>query len=174
MPTSHGCHELTVSVNGQEVAGSPFPVLVSFPPSRLRKPVKVLDIQGPCGIAVNSVGDVKVAQCQGDIIKYDKDNQREVLVKYSQTTLKVLLDITLDNDDNSYCIDERSSKILKCDKNGSNILIKEVKKKKNGGHGLAVAGNEVFISELCTKGTIIVCNRELEYMRHIKHASKFF
>ena len=53
-PTSHGRHELTVSVNGQEVAGSPFPLLVSFPP-RLRKP-KVLDVLGPCGIAVNSVG----------------------------------------------------------------------------------------------------------------------
>ena len=170
-PTSRGHHELTVSVNGQEVAGSPFPVLVSFPPSQLQKPVKVLDVQLPCGIAVNSVGDVIVAQYEGDIIKYDKDNQREVLVKYSQTTLKVLRDITLDNEDNIYCIDEQSNKILKCNKNGSNILIKEVKKMTNGYRGLAVAGNEVFISEQNTKGTIMVCNRELEYMKHIKHGS---
>ena len=169
-PTSRGRHELTVSVNGQEVAGSPYPVLVSFPPSLLKKPVKVLDIQRPCGIAVNSVGDVIVAQYEG-IIKYDKDNQREVLVEYSQTTLKILRDITLDNDDNIYCIDEKSNKILKCNKNGSNILLKEVKKMLYGGCGLVVAGNEVFISERYTKGTIMVCNRELEYMRHIKHGS---
>ena len=170
-PTSRGRHELTVSVNGQEVAGSPFPVWVSFPPSQLRKPVKVVDVQIPCGIAVNSVGDVIVAQYQGDIIKYDKDNQREVLVKYSQAKLEVLRDIALDNDNNIYCIDEYSNKILKCNKNGSNILIKGVKKMKTGGRGLAVAGNEVFISKRNTEGTIIVCNRELEYTRHIKHES---
>ena len=170
-PTSRGCHELTVSVNGQEVAGTPFPVWVSFPPSQLQKPVKVLDIQRPFGIAVNSVGDIIVAQYEGDIIKYNKANQREIRVKYSQTMLKRLRDITLDNDDNICCIDENSSKILKCNKNGCNILVKEVKQMKNGGRGLVVAGNEVFISERSTKGTIMVCNRELEYMRHIKHGS---
>ena len=41
----------------------------------------------------------------------------------------------------------------------------------NGGRGLVVAGKEVFISERKTKGTIRVCNRELEYMRYIKHGS---
>ena len=170
-PPSRGRHELRVSVNGQEIAGTPFPVLVSFPPSQLQKPVKVLDTQRPCGIAVNSVGDVIVAQYEGDIIKYNEDNQGEVLVKYSQTTLKRLRDITLDNDDNIYCIDEKSNKILKCNKNGCNILVKEVKQMLYGGRGLVVAGNEVFISERNITCTIIVCNRELEYMRHIKHES---
>ena len=60
--------------------------------------------------------------------------------------------IALDNDDNIYCIDEFSNKILKCNKNGSNIL---VKKMTNGGRGLVVSGNELmFISEQNAKGTI--------------------
>ena len=40
-PTVRGRHELTVSVDGQQVAGSPFPVFVSIPPTQLGKPVKV-------------------------------------------------------------------------------------------------------------------------------------
>ena len=45
-PTVHGRHELTVSVCGQQVAGSPFPVSVSISPAQLDEPVKVWrDIQ---------------------------------------------------------------------------------------------------------------------------------
>ena len=62
--------------------------------------------------------------------------------------------IALDNNDNIYCIDEFSNKILKCNKNGSNILVKEVKKMTNGVRGLVVSGNEMFISERNAKGTI--------------------
>ena len=52
------------------------------------------------------MGDIIVAQYEGDIIKYNKDNQRKLLVKYSKTTLKRLRDITLDN---IYYIDEKST-----------------------------------------------------------------
>ena len=41
-PTIRGRHELIVSVNGQEVAGSPFPVLVSIHPTQLGKPLQVI------------------------------------------------------------------------------------------------------------------------------------
>ena len=49
--------------------------------------------------------------------------------------------------------------------------VKEVKQMLYGGRGLVVAGNEVFIRERNNTGTIMVCNRELEYIRHIKHRS---
>ena len=170
-PTSRGRHELTVSVNGQEVAGSPFPVFVSMSPSQLCKPVKVWDVRGPCGVAVNSVGDIIVAQYKGDIIRYDKDNQGEVLVKYSQTKLRYLRDIALDNDDNIYCIDEMTNKILKCSQTGSNIQIKELKQMNCGGQGLVVVGNEVFICNRLSNSTIAIYNRDLEYIRHIRHGN---
>ena len=48
-PTVRGRHELTVSVNEQEVAGSPFSVHVSIHPTQLGKPVRVInDNQHPC------------------------------------------------------------------------------------------------------------------------------
>ena len=42
IPTVRGRHELTVSVDGQQVAGSPFPFSVFIPPTQLGKPVKLL------------------------------------------------------------------------------------------------------------------------------------
>ena len=42
-PTLRGRHELTVSVDGRQVAGGPFPVFVSVPPTQLGQPVKVWD-----------------------------------------------------------------------------------------------------------------------------------
>ena len=69
-PTVHGRHELTVSVDGQQVAGSPFPVFVSIPPTQLGKPVKVWkNINRPTGITVNSVGEIVVTEQEsGNII----------------------------------------------------------------------------------------------------------
>ena len=39
--TVHGCHELTLLLNGHHIAGSPFPVSVFIHPTQLDKPVKV-------------------------------------------------------------------------------------------------------------------------------------
>ena len=72
-PTVRGRHELTVSVGGQQVAGSPFPVFVSFPPTQLGKPVKVNGSKRACGITTNSVGDVIVTEYFGDIVKFGED-----------------------------------------------------------------------------------------------------
>ena len=58
-PTVRGRHELTVSVDRRQVAGSPFPVFVSIPPTQLGKPVKVwTNVIRPTGISVNSVGEI--------------------------------------------------------------------------------------------------------------------
>ncbi len=41
-PTVHGHHDLIVTVNEQEVTGSPFPMLVSIDPTQLSSPVRVI------------------------------------------------------------------------------------------------------------------------------------
>ena len=57
-PTLRGRHKLTVSVDGKQVAGSPFPVFVSVPPTELGQPVKVWGgLTKPRCITVNSVGE---------------------------------------------------------------------------------------------------------------------
>ena len=170
-PTVRGRHELTVSVDGQQVEGSPFSVSVSISPTQLGKPVKVwTGISHPYGITVNSEGEVIVCEYSEDIIKLDKEGKKHVIVKHSTTTLTEVSDVATDKEDNIYCTDWNTNKVLRCDKNGRNVRVYEVQQVKGPGHrGVAVVGDEVMLCECGSKGTIMMYNRELEYVRRIVH-----
>ena len=62
MPTVRGRHELTVTVNGIEINGSPFLVFVSISPSQLGKPVQVIHGHGefhfPRDVGITAAGSV--------------------------------------------------------------------------------------------------------------------
>ena len=167
-PTVRGRHELTVLIDGQHVAGSPFPVFVSIHPTQLGKPVKVWDgIKNPLGITANSKGDILVTE-KGNIIKFDANGQRHELVV--QNELKALRCIAVDDEDNIYCIDDNNNKILTCDKNGGNVQVHEVKANKGPGRrALSIINNELLISETYSDGIIMVYDRELKYVRLIQH-----
>ena len=170
-PTVRGRHELTVSVDGQYVEGNPFSVSVSISPTQLGKPVKVwTGISDPFGVTVNSEGEVIVCERNRDIIKLDKEGKKHVIVNHSTTTLSRLSDVATDKEDNIYCTDWNINKVLRCDKNGRNVRVYEVQQVKGPGHkGVAVVGDEVMLCEYGSKGTIMIYNRELEYLRRIVH-----
>ena len=167
-PTVRGRHELTVSVDGQQVAGSPFPVFVSIPPTQLGKPVKVwTNLTSPTGITVNSVGEILVSEERGNIIKFDTEGNRRTLVEqYGVTNLRK---IAVDGEDNIYCIKNTSNTILRCDTNGRNIQTIEVKIGRKGQRGLVAVGEEVMVCVKDNRGAIIVYDKELNYMRSIDH-----
>ena len=167
-PTVRGRHELTVSVDGQQVAGSPFPVFVSTPPTQLSKSVKVwTNLTKPTGITVNSVGEIIVSEENGNIIKFDTEGNRRTLVK--QNRLNNLRKIAVDDEDNIYCIENNSNTILRCDQHGGNIQVIEVKHVNKGQRGLAVIGEEVMVCVMDNRGTINVYDKELNYVRRIEH-----
>ena len=167
-PTVRGRHELTVSVDEQQVAGSPFPVFVSIPPTQLGKPVKVwTNLTTPTGITVNSVGEILVSDWSGNIIKFNTEGSRRILVE--QNGVINLRKIAVDGEDNIYCIDSNSNKILRCDRNGGNIQVQEVKHGEERQRGLAVVGEEVMVCVKDNRGTIMVYNKELNYARRIEH-----
>ena len=167
-PTVRGRHELTVSVDGQQVAGSPFPVFVSIPPTQLGKPVKVwTNLTWPTGITVNSVGEILVSEQKGNIIKFDTEGNKRTLVE--QDRMNTLHKIAVDGEDNIYCIEQISNTILRCDRKGGNIRVREVKHVKEGQIGLAVVGEEVMVCVKDNRGTIMVYNKELNYARRIEH-----
>ena len=61
---------------------------------------------------------------------------------------------------------------MKCNKNGGNVQVHEVKQVKGPGHwGVAVVGDEVMLCEYDNKGTIMVYDRELNYVRRVEHSS---
>ena len=170
-PIVRGRHELTVSVNGKQVAGSPFPVFVSIHPTQLRKPVKVFNnIIRPIGVALNSIGELVVTEQSGDIIKFDKMAKKKVLVKHLVSQLTYLGCVAADDEDNIYCVDQQSARILKCVKDGGNVQVHEIKQVKGPVHrGLTVLGEEVMVCERNNRGTVMVYNRELKYVRRIEH-----
>ena len=173
IPTVRGRHELTVSVNGQQVAGSPFPVFVFIHPTQLGKPVNVWDdINLASDITTNSVGDVIVTEYQGDIVKLDAEGKTSILIKHSDSELTYLPSVSTDDEDNIYCTDNETNKVMKCSKNGGNVQVHEVKQVESRGYymGVAVVGDEVMLCERNNEGTIMVYDRELKYVRRIEHS----
>ena len=168
-PTVRGRHELSVSVDGQQIAGSPFPVFVSVHGTQLGSPVKVWSgLRDVESITTNSVGDVIVSY-NGDIVKLESKGTTSVLVKGSDTKLSSLGGVSTDDEDNIFCADFGSNKVMKCSKNGGNVQVYEVKQVKGLGYwGVAVIGDEVMLCECGNKGTIMVYDRELRYVRFIK------
>ena len=171
IPTVRGRHELTMSVDGQQVEGSPFPVFVSIHPTQLGKPVRVCDdITRACGIAINSVGDLIVGEFFGDIFKLGTKRFKALRVLKGVTTLKRLGSVSTDDEDNIYCTDRMTNKVMKCNKNGGNVQVHEVKQVKGPGHwGVAVVGDEVMLCECYNEGTIMVYDKELQYVRRVEH-----
>ena len=168
-PTVRGRHELTVLIDGQHVAGSPFPVFVSIHPTQLGKPVKVWNgVTLPFGIRENSKGELLVTELGANIMKFDANGKNEKLV--TQKELTKLRCIAVDDEDNIYCINLKDNKILTCDKNGENVQVHEVKLEKGSGrHALFISKNELLIAELGHEGTVMVYDKELKYRRRIQY-----
>ena len=62
-PRVRGRHDLTVTVNGKEIAGSPFRVFVKIHPTQLGQPVRTITgFSYPWGIAINSKQQLVVAE----------------------------------------------------------------------------------------------------------------
>ena len=165
-PTVRGRCELTVSVDGQQVVDSPFPVFVSVPVAQLGMPVRVWrGLCQPTGVAVNSVGEVVVNECLGDVIIFDKEGKR---LRSIQHNLGRCYGVAVDGEDNIYCTDLDSYKIMRCNRIGGCVKMHKAKQVQGSGHrGMAVVGHEVMVCERDYKGTIMVHDRELKYVRQI-------
>ena len=163
-PTVRGRCELTVSVDGQQVADSPFSMFVSVPVVQLGRPVSVLcDMSQPTCVAVNSVGEVVVSV--QDVIIFHKEGKR---LRSVQHKLGRCHGVAVDGEDNIYCIDLYSNKIMRCSRNGAHVKVHKVKQMQGPGHwSVAVVGDEVIVCERDSKGTIMVYDRELKYVRQM-------
>ena len=171
-PTVRGRHELTVLINGYHVTRSPFPVYVSIHPTQLGKPVKIwTGITRPLGITANSKGEILVALRNGstNIIKFNAQGKRVDLVEKSGLVHPRC--IACDDEDNIYCIDGDSNKILTCDGNGENVQIHEVELEKNssGRNALAITNQKLFMREYNALDIIKIYNKQLQPLSSITH-----
>ena len=171
-PTVCGCHELTVTVNGQEVAGSPFPVFVSIHPSKLSKPVKIIPgLNHPTDVTFNSKGEMIVTGFNADVVMLDKKGKKLRNVKRSEYKFKYPRSVAVDKEDNIYFVDGNSNTIYKSNKNMTKVTAKQVGEQ-SGHRGVTVVGDEVMVTEHDNHGTIKVYTTELEYVREIVSRQK--
>ena len=167
-PTVRGRHKLSVSVDGQQVAGSPFVVFVSISPSQLQVSKVWCGLDWPLGITTNSVGEIIVAEGKKDVIVIDRDGKRLSSIQPLEQQFRLLAGVSVDCEDNIYIIDLKTNLIYKSNKSGTKVQVHEVEQAKHLGHvGVAVVGDEVMVCEYDNEGCITVYNRELKYVRYI-------
>ena len=171
-PTTRGRHELTVTVNGQKVAGSPFPVFVSIHPSKLGKPVKIIPgLNSPSGIALNSKGEMLVAEFNGMVV-LDMDGTKLRSIKQSDHKFRGRLSsVAVDNEDNIYFDEWCGKNVCKFDKN----MMKVMQKQTEHGYcsGVAVVGSEVMVSGQYNP-KLEVYTTELNLVRKIREDKGYF
>ena len=164
-PTIRGRHELVLTVNGQEVASSPFPVFVSIPPTQLGIPVKVIrGLTNPRFSAINSVGEIIITE-RRDVTVFDKEGKKLRKINTSDYNIKDPTGVAVDETDSIYIADCGSDKVVKFSKEMK--FTKEVSVKQDSRlWGMAVVGDEVMVCD-DKYSCVMVYTKELEYVRQI-------
>ena len=159
-PTVRGRHEVIVTVNGQEVAGSPFPMFVSIHPAQLGKPVQVITgVKSPWHLALNPAGNIIVRE-SSTITMLDKTGRKLMNPEYG---FKSPLGVAIDNTDGCVYITENHSNksaILKFTPDLKLKLVFDSDSVLNY-RGVSVVGDEVMVC--CQDASVMVYTKRLEY-----------
>ena len=120
-PRERGRHELTVTINGRAVRGSPFSVVVMPSPRQLGMPTKVIGgLNLPWGITTNSKQQIIVAELgSGQITVYD--NQFEKVRAFKSQDVGPA-GVAVDDADNIYISNANASTVTKFTSNGDLLL----------------------------------------------------
>ncbi len=166
-PSVHGHHELPVIANGQEVAGSPFPVFVSIDPTQLSSPVRVITgVKSPMYVAVNSVGEMIVSKDDSkDVVILSEEGKKKRSVKESNRDIDIKdpTGVAVDDADNIYIADSGNNKIIKLDKDIK--MLNEIYIKQDSSlSSVSLVGDEVRVCDKKNK-CILVYTKKLEYVR---------
>ena len=174
-PTFRGHNEVILLINGQQVAGSPFPVYVSIHPTQLGKPINIWNkISRPSGITANSKGDILVSSSANSptLVKFSIEGNRVVVMDSDLIEPRC---VACDDEDNIYCVDRCSDKILTCTSDGGNVRLRSLALEKNspGRCALTIVNNRLHISEKDHPGVVKVYDKELTLLSTIKHSNMF-
>ena len=169
IPTVRGRHELSVSVNGQEVAGSPFPVHASIQPTQLSKTVRVISMRNlsPRDVAISSSGKI-IVTFEKTFAVFDKSGKK--LQSYEASYLKMtdLWSVTLDSRTNNIFITGNASeshRIVRLDLDF--IITKEVSINGRVYYScLAVVGDDRIMYN-SNEGCVLVYTPDLEFVGRI-------
>ena len=166
LPTIRGQNQLTIKVNGQEIAESPLNFCAYLPPNELGHPVSVIeDLNTPHGIAVNSSREIIVTEWSGSVVTLTKGGK--VIKRTKRSDFNRLTGVAVDSDDNVYIADNKLNWIFKFNKNME--LLKKVKHSysSSGLYGITVIGDKVMVCEK-NRHIITVYDTNLHPQRQIE------
>ena len=150
-------------MNDLLVAGTPLPVFVKIPPTKLGKPVKILPGFQGFGVAFNSRGELVFAEYygNGDILFLDKGGNPLRKIKKSQHGFKSLFGVAVDDDDNVYATEFGNGSMFKFDKQC--VKIKAVKPAVRGFNArcIAVSGGYIIVADYANH-QVLVFTRDLD------------
>ena len=126
-PTVIGAHQIRMRMGGEEVRGSPFPVTVKTPISKLGTVIKTIKtVAKPWGVAVNKSGEVIVVEEKaGHILIFSATGEQLLQTIDTQDTaagrMKNPQGVAVDGDGNILVVDPGNSRLLKFSRAGDLI-----------------------------------------------------
>ena len=144
-PRVRGRHDLTVTVNGKEIAGSPFRVFVKIHPTQLGQPVRTITGPNhPWGIAINSKQQLMVAEGrEKKITIMERDGKRVQTIECDK--FKYPRGVATGPDGAIYVTDSDAQCLFKFDKEGK--LLKTVQNNLKTPHSVKIIRNQLYVAD---------------------------
>ena len=144
-PRVRGRHDLTVTVNGKEIAGSPFRVFVKIHPTQLGQPVRTITgLNYPWGIAINSKQQLMVAESGGKKITImERDGKRVQTIECDK--FKSVRGVATGPDGAIYVADSNAQCLFKFNKEGK--LLKTVQNNLKSPYSVKIIRNQLYVAD---------------------------
>ena len=144
-PRVRGRHDLTVTVNGKEIAGSPFRVFVKIHPTQLGQPVRTITgLNHPWGIAINSKQQLVVTEIGGKkTTVMERDGKRVQTIKCEK--FKSPRGVATGPDGAIYVTDSDAQCLFKFDKEGK--LLKTVQNNSKTPYSVKIIRNQLYVAD---------------------------
>ena len=150
-PRVRGRHDLTVKVNGQHIAGSPFQVFVKIHPTQLGPPVRTITgVKGPYGIAITSKQQLVVAECGGKKITV-RERDGKTIRTVENEKMRDPCGVATGPDGAIYVTDVRAHCLFKFDKDGR--LLKTLQNEFQSPYFIKAINNRLYVSD-CGKNVV--------------------
>ena len=144
-PRVRGRHDLTVKVNGQDIAGSPFRVFVKIHPTQLGPPVRTITgVNQPWGIATNNKQQLVVAE-YGEKKITIREQDGKTLQTIKNDKLRSPRGVATGPDGAIYVTDDDAHCLLKFDKDGR--LLKTVQNEFQSPYFIKSINNRLYVSD---------------------------
>ena len=144
-PRVRGRHDLTVEVNGQHIAGSPFRVFVKIHPTQLGPPVRTITgVNQPWGIAITSKQQLVVAEAGGERITI-RERDGNIIQTVENEKMRNPRGVATGPDGAIYVTDDTAHCLFKFDKDGQ--LLKTLQNEFLVPYFIKSINNRLYVSD---------------------------